>query len=133
MVLESDDGMGFVIVLPISIEIQYAAEYDYIAVGNDKLPFNFAFMVEVWNETSVVPSAMAMRVGTLRLTVRLQLLALWRMYIAGESAGWNKVGPQIMDPQDGRIQFQGEEVEAFRPLAEEVTAMIFEEENNESN
>ena len=134
MVLDSDDGMGFVIVLPISIEIQYAAEYDYIAVGNDKLPFNFAFMVEVWNETSALPAALLQKVGELNIWVALRIISLWHVYALGENPEhWTEVGPQITGPQDGRIQFQNEEAGVFRPLAEEVTAMIFEEENNETN
>ena len=134
VILYSDDDMGFITVAPISIEIQYAAEYDYIAVGNDKLPFNFAFMVETWNETAVLPAALSQKVGELNNRVVALMLFLWRMYIVGESLEyWEEVGPKIVDPQDGRIQFQNEEVEAFRPLTEEVTAMIFEEENDETN
>lgn len=113
-------------VLPISIETQYATEYDLLVQGEDS-PFSFNFMVEVWNETPAPKQQLRECIGGLSDTVLDHVDKLYGAYVVPDAipeACHPHIGPSVLSVGDARVQFQEDEMIAIGYLAKAATALL---------
>lgn len=110
----------------ISISIQMAAEYDLI-LQRDTGPLGFDFMVEVWNETPVIPEQLRQYLGVLDNQFIEYLIKLHVSYLLNESVPETVrpyVGPALGQEDDMRAVFQTEEIRSVEYLARAATASL---------
>jgi hypothetical protein len=111
---------------PISISIQMAAEYDLI-LQRDTGPLGFDFMVEVWNETPVIPEQLRQYLGVLDNQFIEYLINLHVSYLLNESVPETVrpyVGPALGQEDDMRAVFQTGEIISVEYLARAATAFL---------
>lgn len=116
---------SFLEAAPISIEYAYRANYD-LMVFEQESPLNYPFMIEVWNRVSPLVAQLERYLGTLQQPLKSFLGLIYQAHfgisIDQETAIHQHLGPAILHPDDPRIHFQEQEIEACdylrRPILE---------------
>ena len=114
-----DVELANVIVAPISIDLQFAGEYDLLVQGSQS-PLNFDFFIEVWNEVPTVFEHLDKYIGQLDDLLSHTLMELHGIYLTGEQVPehlQSLVGIFIHE-KDVRLSFQEAEVKSIRYLAQ---------------
>jgi hypothetical protein len=117
-----DTSTTELIAAPISLEIQMAGEYDFIIRDEDN-PLSFSFLIEVWNETPVVPPHLNRYLGSIPEALVDMLQELHAAYLLdAETTDRLKsyTGPSLFE-RDARLEFQAEEVRAIRYISQAAT------------
>ena len=102
------------VVAPISVDIAYQGNYDLLLFEQES-PLGYPFMVEIWNKISLFRSQLGRCLGTLSQRLNSLLELVHQAYL-GLSVNLSEVtqhlGPAIRHPDDPRIHFQEQEIEA---------------------
>ncbi len=124
---ESDSsvsGEPFLVAAPISVDIAYRSNYDLL-VYEQESSLGYPFMIEVWNQVTPLHSQLVRYLGTLQQPLKRFLGLVYQAHLGvpvdlGEVA--QHLGPAILQPNDPRVHFQEQEIEACdylrRPLLE---------------
>jgi hypothetical protein len=117
---------SYVIVAPISLDIAYRSSYDLV-VFEEESTLGYSFMVEVWNEVSMLEAQLGRYLGALRQPAKRWLGLLYQAHLGAQvdlSELADRVGPGIREFADPRVRFQEQEIEACeylrRPLLQRV-------------
>jgi hypothetical protein len=132
--LEQLGGLGQIPVAPISPEVEYATDFDFI-VPPSSGPVGFTFMAEVWNETPALVGHLRQFLGTVSGSAASALLQLYNCHLLDESIpseirGW--VGAPIFSDDDERLAFQETEIQSVAYLALAAAAVLSSAERRES-
>jgi hypothetical protein len=124
---ESDasvQGEPFLVAAPISVDIAYRSSYDLMLFELES-PLGYPFMIEVWNRVTPLHSQLVRYLGTLQQPLKGFLGLAYQAHLGvpvnlGEVV--QHLGPAILHPDDPRVHFQEQEIEACdylrRPLLE---------------
>ena len=120
------DGGKQLLALPLSLNIEMASQWDLI-VPLDLSQLRFSFMVEVWNQTPVLPTHLKQFLGKLPDEAEDVLQDLYNALWEGEDVpsdlrDW--VGISLMGEEDPRAAFQRAEIAAIAYLANAATAAL---------
>jgi hypothetical protein len=144
---EHEDTLGMgqtsVLVLPVSLDLPYQSDRDLL-IPADESPSGYSFMIEAWNEVTMLRAQLSRFVGTLPLQHARVLRDLYQAQRQVDLAGDREViaqagtelakyvGPAVTDERDPRIEFQEDEAEACeylrRPLLQMLSRQIESEE-----
>ena len=124
---ESDSsvlGEPFLVAAPISVDIAYWSSYDLL-VFEQESPLGYPFMIEVWNSVSPLHSQLVRYLGALQQPLKGFLGLVYQAHLGVPvdlSEAVQHLGPAILHPDDPRVHFQEQEIEACdylrRPLLE---------------
>jgi hypothetical protein len=115
-----------VIVAPISLDIAYRSSYDLV-VFEQESALGYSFMVEVWNEVSMLEAQLGRYLGALRQPAKRLLGLLYQAHLGAQvdlSELADRLGPGIRELTDPRVQFQEQEIEACEYLRRPLLQLV---------
>jgi hypothetical protein len=121
-----DEEKMYVMIAPVSNDIQYACEMDLIVKKDESNHLGFEYMIEVWNTQLMFASQLNKYLGRLDES-RMDSFQLLTKASYGDLAALNKVtdkGEKIVDSSDIRISFHRKEREETKYLREPVELFI---------
>lgn len=108
---------------PVSVEIQFASQYD-LKISKHDSPMGFEFMVEVWNETPVYEKHLKQVLGKLSSDATQVMLKIYSLQLVNDPVPENIqdwVGLKMFCKEDPRITFQEDEVLALSYITRAAT------------
>jgi len=115
-----------IIVAPISLELEFQSQYD-LRIFEDESPLSYEFMIEVWNQTTILVSQLKFYLGPLSETLNEDLKLLNQVYLglaAELETLANRTGLPFFGENDPRAIFQVQEVEECAYLREPALKII---------
>jgi len=117
--------------VPLSLELAYQTELD-LRVTAEESPLGYTFMVEVWNEITMLASQRARYLGILEPKQQEHLRALYRVHLGLEEDMSSEleavVGSALLHEEDPRVDFQEREIAACDYLREPLMQRVWAEE-----
>lgn len=96
-------------VVPLSVEVGYAAEWD-LCIGPGDSPLGYQVIAEVWNRGWAAGAQMVESFGRIATERREQLCTLYAAVSTSERPADLPTGPPVLSDEDPRLAFQDREV-----------------------
>lgn len=113
-----DEDLASLVAAPISLDLANRADCDLTVFENES-PLGYRFMIEAWNDVSMLSTQLARYLGTLCQPAKRYLGLVYQAHLGlavdvTELA--DRLGPAIREASDPRAAFQEEEVESCEYL-----------------